>query len=198
MKTLNNAKSIRNIIGGSFPILIFDEVWARFPKNLKTPKILKLEETLKSKIKEEAGHTNNLKGLKSLKEKYLNAIIENSDASGYEGPSLTGTVSEYREKILEINRKIKLAEESLEKLPSLISEINYNLVEEVVLTCYNTMRESEDELLRVNDELFILFEETDRLKNVKTRLEREKRATTYLINALVGKDVVDLLEEGFD
>ena len=196
MKTITKTKNIKNIIGGTFPILIFDEVWSRFPKNLKTPKILKLEETLKAKIKEEAKHTNDLKGLKSLKERYLNSIIEISGAVGYEGPSLTGTVSGYREKILEINRKIKFSEESLGKLPAAIAEINYNLVEEVVLTCYNTLRESESELSRVNDELFILLEETDRLKIVKTKLEKEKRATTYLINALVGKDVVNLLEEG--
>jgi hypothetical protein len=195
MKTITKSKAIKNIIGGPFPILIFDEVWARFPKRLKTPKILKLEDTLKAKIKEEAKHTNDLKGLKSLKERYLNSIIEISGAVGYEGPSLTGTVSGYREKILEINRKIKSSEEILAKLPAMISEINYNLVEEVVLTCYNTLRENEAELSKVNDELFILLEEADRLKIVKTNLEKEKKATTYLVNALVGKDVVNLLEE---
>lgn len=121
------------------PILPLDNRWHEiFPDDEKTPEIRTLERKVNDLMMKQGRLVNELKDLKSLKNKVMNDIVQNMNVdSTKEGQAKARKLDRSKRYIMDINDKIAKETEELDLIPYEIKEANQALLVESMEICYN-------------------------------------------------------------
>lgn len=134
------------------PILPLDNRWHEiFPDDEKTPEIRTLERKVNDLLMKQGRLVNDLKELKSLKNKVMNDVIQNMNVdSTKEGQAKARKLDKSKQYIIEINDKIAKETEELDLIPYEIKEANQALLVESMEICYNRIEKQKEIIKEVS------------------------------------------------
>lgn len=127
------------------PPLVLDQKWHQlFLDGSKPVKVAKLEQKVSGHLSRQGHLTQELKELKSLKNKLMKNIVANMDEIGEQGQE-TGRLQENRRLITEINQRMDSCRGELDKLQDTMRQDNEQLMAETLEYCYGIMNSNEKE-----------------------------------------------------
>ncbi|MCI9174548.1 MAG: hypothetical protein HFH49_06295 [Lachnospiraceae bacterium] len=127
------------------PPLVLDQKWHQlFLDGVKPAKVAKLEQKVSGHLSRQGHLTQELKELKSLKNKLMKNIVANMDEIGEAGQE-TNKLQENRRLITEINQRMDSCREELDKLQDTMRQDNEQLMAETLEYCYGIMNSNEKE-----------------------------------------------------
>lgn len=143
--TIDDVK--QNVAYKQLPLVILDERWHHlFPEEEKTPKIRELEHALGELLKRQGKITNDIKGVKAIKNKLMQEILDNADNVELSEAKRQKLMNRDQKLIMEAKEKLEKLEEEELLLPGKIRDCNIALVIEGVQVCYNRIHANYDDI----------------------------------------------------
>lgn len=133
----------RNVLRkNDISILILDERWNSLFNTIdKTPEILKCEQEIKNKLKEQARLTAELKEIPNLKKELVDKILRlTEEAFDKNNNQAKKEIKLGQKRISQLNDRIKQIESELNKINDSIKELNIELVEYTINAVYFKIR----------------------------------------------------------
>ena len=172
------------------PPLVLDQKWHQlFLDGSKPAKVAKLEQKVSGHLSRQGHLTQELKELKSLKNKLMKNIVANMDEIGEQGQE-TGRLQENRRLITEINQRMDSCRGELDKLQDTMRQDNEQLMAETLEYCYGIMNSNEKE----QEELAQWIAKTRTELKVKIirkdAIEDQRRAIYSYLHDIFGAQVI--------
>lgn len=179
------------------PILTLDQRWhLLFPEDKKTSTIKKLEKRLNDLLKEQGKLIQDAKELKKLKNSFMAGIVSNMQQSNEvkNEAARVKKLESSQKYIKEINEKLAVYDDTLERLPDEIAEVNEQLMLESVQICYAKLHHSKEQI----DVMSEWIEKTrTKLKEtlvLKQEME-DKNAEIYsYMHDILGPEVIEIFD----
>lgn len=179
--------------GKQIPLLILDQKWHNlFSDGGKPKKVVKLEKKANEYLRRQGKLNQDIKELKSLKEKLMKNIMANMDEIGEEQESKV--LLEDRRLISEINDKLRLEIAELEKLPVKMGEVNVALMAETMEYCYEKMRANEIETEAIGRWLEKVREEVKRNVVRKQTVEDKNKEIYSYMHDIFGAHIIEIFD----
>lgn len=126
-------------------ILILDERWnGLFNTIEKTPEILKCEQEIKNKLKEQARLIAELKEIPGLKKECVNTILRlTEEAFDKNSKQAKKEIKLCQRKINQLNNRVQQIDNELHKINNSIKELNIELIEYTINAVYFKIRKEE-------------------------------------------------------
>lgn len=197
-KKEDNKEDIRSALKNhKIPILTLDVRWhSLFPDYEKTSKMKSLERELNNLLKKQGKLSTDNKEMKKLKKRLMNEIVENMEAAeeGRGTRLQEKKVDSSQKLILEINDKMKNADQELLEIPGEIQRVNRELMIEGMQTCYDTIQENTERMKELSGEIKEIREKLQqKLLEKNDREMKTDRIYTYM-HALLGPGVMEILD----
>lgn len=173
----------------NLPPLVLDQKWHHlFEDGVKPKEVAKLEQKVSRHLSRQGHLTQELKELRSIKNKLMKNIVVNMDEIGERGQE-TPRLQEDRRLITEINQRMESARQELEGIGDLMKMDNDQLMVETMEYCYGIMDSNEKE----KEELAVWISKTrmDLKKKVirKEAIEDKNREIYAYLHDVFGAQV---------
>ena len=179
--------------GKKIPLLILDQKWHNlFSDGGKSKKIVRLEKKVNEYLRRQARLNQEIKELKSLKDKLMKNIMANMDETEEEQESRK--LREDRRLISEINEKLRLAYTELEELPDELDNVNRALMVETMEYCYEKMRTNEAEINVIQKWLEQIREEVKQKAVRKQTVEDKNREIYSYMHDIFGAHIIEVFD----
>ena len=180
------------------PLLILDPLWQEQFRNKKSEQIIALEMKIKDLMKEDARLNEAEKYLIRKKKDCLNQIQQLTvSVHDHKDKDAAKTTELLKKTVLDINNELDELIRNAEKIPMCLEDANRELLAETVSIIYFSMRDSQARLQVLNPEIERLRGEVQRLINEQIECEEEAARTYQLLHKMVGRDVVNILDQQF-
>lgn len=179
--------------GKQISLLILDQKWHNlFSDDGKNKSIVKLEKKANEYLRRQGRLNQDIKELKSLKEKLMKNIMINMDEinKGQE----SGKLREDRRLISEINEKLRLASAELEELPVELDAVNEALMIETMEYCYEKMRTNEMEIESIRKWIEQVKEEVKKNVVRKQTVEDKNREIYSYMHDIFGARIIEIFD----
>lgn len=193
-------KSIKKqITGKKIPILTLDPKWHElFVSTGKPPSIKALEDKLNALLKEQGKMVTDLKGLKEVKTKLMQEIIENMDANDTNAGRQKAKILEQNKKLIaETTDRIGKTEDEIVDIPYKIKEINEQLIVESAVFCSERIKENRKIIDETTGWIVKVREELKKRILQKNELEENNAKVYSYIHDLLGAEVLEQLDDNF-
>lgn len=193
-------KSIKKqITGKKIPILTLDPKWHElFVSSGKPPSIKALEDKLNFLLKEQGRMVTDLKGLKEVKTKLMQEIIENMDTNDTNvGRQKAKILEQNKRLIAETTDRIEKTEDEIVDIPYRIKEINEQLIVESAVFCSEKIKENRKIIDETSGWIVKVREELKRRILQKNELEESNAKVYSYIHDLLGAEVLEQLDDNF-
>ncbi|MDR2649532.1 MAG: hypothetical protein LBB94_07435 [Clostridiales bacterium] len=180
------------------PLLILDPLWQEQFRNRKTEKIISLETKIKDLMKKNARLVETEQTLTNKKKECLSQIRKLAgDVHGHNDLEAVRATEIFKTAVNDINTELDALGRKADKLPDEMEEANRELLAETVSVIYFSMRDSLTRLKTLTLEIERLRSETRRLTTEQTACEEEAARTYQLLHKMVGREVVNILDQRF-
>lgn len=182
------------------PILTLDEKWHRlFPDYAKTPAIRVLEKRLNHLMKKQGKYVTDIKEMKKLKSKLMDNIVANMGEENEETSRFKIKKQKTNQQlILDINEKIKKAEDVLMNLPYDIRETNEELLIESMKNCYDKLRNSKKDIEQIDLWVKKTREELKEKILLKQEMEMKNTDIYSYMHDMLGAEVTEIFDENIN
>jgi vacuolar-type H+-ATPase subunit I/STV1 len=181
------------IHGKKVPILVLDQKWHRlFAIHGKPERVTELEAELNALLARQGKLTNDLKGLKKVKNQLMENIVQNME--GASGSLEEHKLEEDRRLIDEANEKIDACEDELLELPNQIKDVNETLMIESMDYFYNILHVNKQESDEI--EQWIQQVRIELKKNIIRKQNRDinNREMYSYLHDILGPEVLNLFD----
>ncbi|MEG1458227.1 MAG: hypothetical protein RR056_03320 [Acetivibrio sp.] len=178
------------------PILTLDERWHNlFPEEVKTPKIKELEKRLNDLIKSQGKLSTDMGDLKKLKKTLMDGVIADmGENTGFAEKMKQKKQEKVQKLILEINDKLKQADDALDERPDEIKSANADLLLECIRIWYMELDKNNQEISQITK---WVEEVRERLKEkllLKQDKEIENNDIYSYMHTLLGPKVMEEMD----
>ena len=183
------------------PLLVLDQKWHRlFAIHGKTDEIKETESELNGLLARQGKLNTDEKDLKKLKNKLMDEIVTNMDASeaNLSKEEIDKKMQENTRLIDEINEKIEACEDELLEIPKKIHDVNELLMLQSMEYFYSKLRVNQEESKEIED--WITNIRIELKKNIIRKQNRDinnKEIYSYL-HDIFGMEVLDLFDLHYD
>lgn len=185
--------------GKKFPLLILDEHWIKlFPEEKMPQQLRELRNQLNDLLKKQSRVMEELKGIKRYKSQLMQEIVDNMEVDETPTGQIKGKKLQKNQKmILDMNEKLKATEESLEQIPIEIEELNEVLVAESSRICYEKMRQNQENVQQLEQEinnLRVLLKQ----KIIQKQDEQAESIEIYsYMHNMFGAGIMEFMDESY-
>lgn len=180
------------------PILIKDKQWKNIIGDTKNKNIRSLSKELEELVIRERDLRKKLAKYNQEKRKLMNKILHLSDLLNTKGQEeVLPELERCKEEINQVNQDIDRVMESIEVYPREIQKLNLSLLKETIKIAYKDMITNNDELLVVNEEMDKLRERLGYLRDEKIVLEEKVQGLYSFLHAIVGHEEMEKLDVQF-
>lgn len=181
--------------GKKIPILTLDNKWYK----LLTPKARKqvsaLEQQLNIFLKRQGKLNTETKDIRKLKKQLMSEIMPLVDeAEQNQNPLLDKKIEQNTKLLEECNEKLKNYQDELLELPHKIDEVNIQLMLITMDCCYETMRESTQEIRDISEWVAQTRVELKKKLIKKQEMEQRNHAIYSYMHDLFGAEVIDMFD----
>ena len=139
-----------------------------------------------------------LKGIKRYKSQLMQEIVDNMEVDETPTGQIKGKKLQKNQKmILDMNEKLKATEESLEQIPIEIEELNEVLVAESSRICYEKMRQNQENVQQLEQEinnLRVLLKQ----KIIQKQDEQAESIEIYsYMHNMFGAGIMEFMDESY-
>jgi len=182
------------------PIVTLDERFINlFPEEKMSGVQLRLRDELVELMKDQSRVLEDIKGLKRYKSQLMQEIVENMEVDHTPLGKLKGRKLSKNQKLIEdINQKLLIAEDKLEKLPSEIAAKNEELMLESLQRCYNNIYDENLRKKALTDEIMEMEVKLRNLKKQKLEIEKDYRGTYTYLYEMLGTEMMRKIDEEQD
>jgi hypothetical protein len=183
--------------GKKIPILVFDSRWHElFPDYDKPASIKEIENKLNDLIKLQGKLTNDMKDMKSLKNKLMQEIITNMDVNESDAGKLKAKkMDKSQQFIKEISEKLTKAEDELIEIPYRIKELNEQLIIESAKVCYNRLNNNNKRIVEIASWISRVREDLKNKILEKQDMEMKNTAIYAYMHDMLGPELIQELDE---
>lgn len=180
------------------PILIKDKQWKKIISDNKNRTIKSLSLELEELIDEEKSFKREWTKHNQEKRKLMNKILHLSDLVNTKGQEdMLPELERCKEEINKVNQNIDKIMENLESYPSQIEKLNFNLLKETIKIVYQDMICSNDELFLVAEKMDKLRQELGELRDERIFLEERVEELYSFLHDTVGHEEMEKLDIKF-
>jgi vacuolar-type H+-ATPase subunit I/STV1 len=193
-----NQEDFRKALHGKkVPILVLDQKWHRlFAIHGKPERVTELEEELNTLLARQGKLTNDVKGLKKVKNQLMENIVQNMEGTSGSAANamMERKLEEDRRLIDETNEKIAAYEDELLDLPRQIKDVNETLMLESMDYFYEILHLNKQESDEI--EAWIQQVRIDLKKNIIRKQNRDinNREIYAYLHDILGPGVLDLFD----
>lgn len=179
------------------PILTLDVRWHElFPEHMKSSSVKALEKRLNTLVKRQGKLVTDNKDMKKLKKKLMHGIVDNMKVAEGIGTEEDKKKQETSQRlILEINDKMREADEELLNIPYEIQRANEDLMIESMKECYQKMKHHEQQIAVLAEEVEALRTELKEKLLLKQDMEMENERIYTYMHAIFGANVMEILDQ---
>lgn len=186
--------SLENI---KVPVLVLDQKWHRlFALNGKPKGVLLLEKQEKDLLQRQAELTEEVKGLKTVKNNLRKSVMENMMGAESEDddPEVKKKRDQDKKLLDETNERLAKDEDELLELPEKLKEVNIELMVATMDFCYGKMRKNTQEADEITE--WIQKVRIDLKKNIIRKQNREinNKEMYHYMHDLFGAEVLDIFD----
>lgn len=185
--------------GKKVPVLTLDNKWHQLFVKVETDKKLKkLEAELNELIKKQGKANTETKGLRKLKKRLLQEIVQFADdiANGRDKKA-EEKLEEHKLLVSECNDKLAEYEEQLIRLPGEIERVNQELMLKTMEICYDTLKKNKAEIDEASKWISVMREELKRRLVVKQEQEQVNQEIYRYMNDVFGPEVINLFDQQY-
>lgn len=180
------------------PILIKDKQWKKIISDNKNRTIKSLSLELEELIDEEKSLKREWTKHNQEKRRLMNKILQLSDLVNTKGQEdMLPELERCKEEINKVNQNIDKIMENLESYPSQIEKLNFNLLKETIKIVYQDMICSNDELFLVAEKMDKLRQELGELRDERIFLEERVEELYSFLHDTVGHEEMEKLDIKF-
>ncbi len=196
-KKNNTAEIQKQLSGKKVPILTLDQKWHElFPDYIKPANIKELEDRLNNLLKLQGKLVTDLKGLKEIKPKLMQEILENMDTDESKAGKLKAKKLEQNQKLIkDISSRIAKAEDELIELPYEIKEVNEQLMIESAKFCYNRIKTNKKLIDEIAEWISKIRDELKEKLLKKQEMEESNTKVYAYLHDLLGPEILQQLDE---
>ena len=181
------------------PLLILDPLWQEQFRNRKSEAIINLETKIKNLMKENARLLETEKNLIRKKQECLSQIRQlTRDVHDYNDKDAAQATEMFKTAVFDINTELDDLGKKADKLPKELEDANRELLAETVSIIYFSMRNSQARLQALVPEIERLRGEVGRLVAEQIECEEEAARTYQLLHKMVGREVVNILDQQYE
>ncbi|ABX41287.1 hypothetical protein [Lachnoclostridium phytofermentans] len=193
--------SLRQIFRNrKIPIVTLDERFINlFPEEKMSGVQRRLRDELVELMKDQSRVLDDIKGLKRYKSQLMQEIMDNMEVDHTPIGRLKERKLAKNQKLIEdINQKLLIAEDSLEKLPGEIAAKNEELMVESLQSCYGNIFEKNLRKKSLEDEIRETEVKLRNLKKQKLEIEKDYRGTYTYLYDMLGTEMMRKIDEEQD
>ena len=193
--------SIRQIFRNrKIPIVTLDERFINlFPEEKMSQRQQRLRDELVELMKDQSRISDDIKGMKRYKAQLLQEIVENMEVDQTPlGRLKERKLAKNRKLIEDINQKLLVAEDNLEKIPGEITAKNEELMAESLQRCYDNIFEKNLRKKAITDEIKDLELRLRELKKQKLEIEKDYRGSYTYLYDMLGTEMMRKIDEEQD
>lgn len=164
-----------------------------FSEGGKTKSVVKLEKKENEYLCRQGRLNQDIKELKSLKEKLLKNIMANMDEIG-EVEKESKKLKEDRRLISDINEKLRRAMTELEELPLELETVNEALMIETMKYCYEKMRINSTEIEAIKKWIEDTKEEVKKKAVRRQVVEDQNREIYSYMHDIFGANIIEIFD----
>ena len=201
IKRKTNKEDIKKIVQGKrVPILTLDEKWhALFYNYEKSSSIKDLEMKLNNLLKKQGKLVHDIKGMRALKPKLMNGIIQNMNPDETKDGLKKNKILDKNQKLIkELGGKLSNAEDELLEIPYDIKSVNEELMVESAKVCYKRINDNSEKIKSydtwINETKAILKQ---RILE-KQELEESNTMIYSYLHDLLGAEMLEILDKKSD
>lgn len=180
----------------SIPILTLDNRWHElFPDYKKTATIKSLENKINHLLKSQGKMIHDIKDMRTLKSSLMKDIVVNMESEDTAaGRVKTRKVERSQKMIVDINNRIKQAEDDLVEIPYKIKSINEDLLEEGMRLSYERLKYNKEETDKITLWVDRIREELKEKILIKQDMEMNNNLIYSYMHDLLGAEVMEYFD----
>lgn len=186
------------LAGKKIPLLTLDNKWHQLFKRAQTEipsELRRKEEKLNELVKRQGKLNTESKGIRKLKKKLMQEIMDLAEASGGNPDVRTEKLMEEKRLLInECNRKLEDYREELDLLPAQIEQVNYHLMLATMDICYRRIAENTKEINAISEWVKEIRIE---IKKNLIRKEESEKANFNLysyMHDIFGAEVIEIFD----
>ncbi len=181
--------------GKRIPILTLDNKWYKMLTPEARKQVSGLEQQLNGLLKRQGKLNTETKDIKKLKRQLMSEIVPLVDeAEQSKNPLLEKKVEQNKKLVEECNQKLESYQDELLDLPGQIDELNVQLMLITMDCCYETMRESTQEIQEIAEWVAETRVELKKKLIKKQEMEQRNHAIYSYMHDLFGAEVIDIFD----
>lgn len=196
MKRKNRQESFVDALRGKkIPILTLDNKWYKLLTPEARRQVSSLEHHLNYLLKRQGKLNTETKEIRKLKKQLMNEIMPLVDEADQNPNSLLDKKIEQNRRLLEeCNEKLESYQNELTELPNKIDDVNIRLMLITMDCCYETMKESTQEIKNIADWVARTRVELKKKLIKKQEMEQRNHAIYSYMHDLFGAEVLDMFD----
>ena len=196
MKRKNRQESFVDALRGKkIPILTLDNKWYKLLTPEARRQVSSLEHHLNYLLKRQGKLNTETKEIRKLKKQLMNEIMPLVDEADQNPNSLLDKKIEQNRRLLEeCNEKLESYQNELTELPDKIDDVNIRLMLITMDCCYETMKESTQEIKDIADWVARTRVELKKRLIKKQEMEQRNHAIYSYMHDLFGAEVLDMFD----
>lgn len=179
--------------GKRIPILTLDNRWYRLLTPEARKQVSSLEQQLNTLLKRQGKLNTETKDIKKLKKQLMSEIMPLVDEAE-QNPLLNKKIEQNKKLVEECNEKLESYQDELLELPHQIDEINIRLMLITMDCCYETMKESTQEINDISEWVAKTRVELKKKLIKKQEMEQRNHAIYSYMHDLFGAEVIDMFD----
>lgn len=193
-KKINLDKKI--IVKNNVPLLVRNENWIKLFGNASNKNIQKIKDELNELVEKQKELEKDERTLQKEKNLAIKMILGISDSVNNENKTHNlYLLDEYKEKVENINKELDSIAYQLETLGPEVKELNFNLLKATVYYGYKELKQKEDKLETIVDELEAIRKKSKMLINEKYDHEEWIDSTYSFLHGMLGRQETEKLDE---
>lgn len=196
MKRNNRQESFAEALKGKkLPILTLDNKWYKLLTPQARRQVSVYERQLNALLRRQGKLNTETKDIRKLKKQLMNEIMPLVDeADQNPNPLLDKKIEQNRKLLEECNEKLESYQEELLELPHKIDDVNVQLMLITMDCCYETMKESTQEIKYISEWVAQTRVELKKRLIKKQEMEQRNHAIYSYMHDLFGAEVLDMFD----
>lgn len=196
MKRNNRQEGFAEALKGKkLPILTLDNKWYKLLTPQARRQVSVYERQLNALLRRQGKLNTETKDIRKLKKQLMNEIMPLVDeADQNPNPLLDKKIEQNRKLLEECNEKLESYQEELLELPHKIDDVNVQLMLITMDCCYETMKESTQEIKYISEWVAQTRVELKKRLIKKQEMEQRNHAIYSYMHDLFGAEVLDMFD----
>ena len=196
MKRNNRQESFAEALKGKkLPILTLDNKWYKLLTPQARRQVSVYERQLNALLRRQGKLNTETKDIRKLKKQLMDEIMPLVDeADQNPNPLLDKKIEQNRKLLEECNEKLESYQEELLELPHKIDDVNVQLMLITMDCCYETMKESTQEIKYISEWVAQTRVELKKRLIKKQEMEQRNHAIYSYMHDLFGAEVLDMFD----